>query len=325
MASERERAQALLLGVALGDALGWPVEFIDRPGILVKYGRPGILEPPDPALYTDDTQMTAAVAEALVEAGHRDLDVLMGSMARKFIGWKRDPSTPSRAPGATSIRGVNALERGAPWREAGVKDSKGCGSCMRVAPVGFFYQGDPGRLQNIARAQGVLTHRHPTADAACVAGAYLVKLALDGVAPSEYPQRVLKFGYGISAEFDAAIGRMTAVLAWPDEEAALNHIGPTRGGGWIAEEAIAMALYCVMRHPSDYVSAVRLAANITGDSDSVASIAGGLVAARLGCSVIPADWLERLENRQYLIDLANRLADKKAAMNAGTQPAVGLV
>ncbi len=325
MLSERERAQALLLGVALGDALGWPVEFLDRPSILVKYGRPGILAPPDPALYTDDTQMSIAVAEALVEAGHRDLDVLMGSMARHFIGWKRDPSTPGRAPGATSIRGVNALERGAPWREAGVKDSKGCGSCMRVAPVGYFYQHDPGRLQNIARAQGVLTHRHPTADAACIGGAYLVKLALDGVDPREYPERLLKFGYGISAEFDAAIARVPAVLDWPDEEAALNHVGPTRGGGWVAEEAIAMALYCVMRYPSDYVGCVRVAANITGDSDSVASIAGGIVAARLGCSVLPADWLARLENRDGLIALANRLADKKAEMNAAAQQRAGLV
>src|SRR5574342_1415912 len=144
--SDRERARAMLLGLALGDALGWPVEFLDRPRILVKYGRGGILEPPDPALYTADTQMTIAVAEALIEAGHRDLDVLMGAMARHFIGWKRDPTTPSRAPGATSIRGVNALERGAQWREAGVKDSKGCGSCVRVAPVGYLYQFDPGRL-----------------------------------------------------------------------------------------------------------------------------------------------------------------------------------
>ena len=322
MSSEHESAQALILGVALGDALGWPVEFMDRPAILVKYGRPGIQEPPDPALYTDDTQMTAAVAEALIEAGHRDLDVLMGAMARHFIGWKRDPNTPSRAPGATSIRGVNALERGAPWREAGVKDSKGCGSCMRVAPVGYLYQTDTGRLQNIARAQGVLTHRHPTADAACIAGAYLVKLALDGVHPSEYPDRILRFGYGISPEFDAAIERVTTVLAWPDEEAALHVVGPTRGGGWIAEEAIAMALYCVMRHPTDYVSAVRLAANITGDSDSVASIAGGVLAARLGLGCLPAEWVARLENRDYLLGLAGRLAEKKLAL-AAAQRSIG--
>ena len=67
---------------------------------------------------------------------------------------------------------------------------------------------------------------------------------------------------------DEAIERVTRVLAWPDEEAALNFIGPTRGGGWIAEEAIAMALYCVMRHPSDYVAAVRLAPRTSGPSSA---------------------------------------------------------
>src|SRR5689334_20561124 len=154
---DRDRARAMLYGLALGDALGWPVEFMGRPEILANYGRTGIQAPPDPALYTDDTQMSAAIAEGLIEAGHRDLDVLMGAVARNFIGWKRDPTTPQRAPGATSIRGVNALERGAPWRESGVKDSKGCGACMRVAPVGYLYQGDTGRLQSVARAQGTLT------------------------------------------------------------------------------------------------------------------------------------------------------------------------
>jgi ADP-ribosylglycohydrolase len=313
-----ERAFGMFFGLALGDALGWPVEFMTRPEILARYGRAGILAPPDPALYTDDTQMSIAVAEALVEAGHRDLDVLMGAVARNFIGWKRDPSTPQRAPGATSIRGVNALERGAPWREAGVRDSKGCGACMRVAPVGYLYQHEPGRLQSVARAQGVLTHRHPTSDAACVAAAYLIKLALDDVDPADYPGQVLKFIGGFAPEFDAAIERVAEALGWPDEETALHHIGPTRGGGWIAEEAVAMSLYCVLRHPSDYVAAVRLGANISGDSDSVASIAGGILGARLGAGAMPEDWLARLENRDYLGDLANRLAQKKADLLVAT-------
>jgi ADP-ribosylglycohydrolase len=313
---DRDRARGLIYGLALGDALGWPVEFMELPQILSKYGRGGISEPPDPALYTDDTQMSAAVAEALIEAGERDLDVLMGAVARNFIGWKRDPITPSRAPGATSIRGVNALERGAPWREAGVKDSKGCGACMRVAPVGYLYQGDAGRLQSVARAQGTLTHRHPTADAACIGAAYLVKLALDNVDPVDYPGRMLGFAGGHAPEFDNAIMRVEPVLDWPDAEAALHSIGPTRGGGWIAEEAVAMALYCVMRHPADYAAAVRLAANISGDSDSVASITGGILGARLGTRPIPADWVARLENREYLTDLADRLAGKKSQMLA---------
>ena len=312
--ADRDRARGMIYGLALGDALGWPVEFMDLPQILAKYGRGGITEPPDPALYTDDTQMSAAVAEALIEAGQRDLDVLMGAVARHFIGWKRDPVTPTRAPGATSIRGVNALERGAPWREAGVKDSKGCGACMRVAPVGYLYQGDPGRLQSVARAQGTLTHRHPTADAACIGAAYLIKLALDGVPTESYPTRLLSFAGGKAPEFDQAIDRVCQALEWSDAEAALHFIGPTRGGGWIAEEAVAMALFCVLRHEDNYPAAVQLAANISGDSDSVAAIAGGIIGARVGTSALPAAWVARLENREYLTDLADRLAAKKLQM-----------
>jgi ADP-ribosylglycohydrolase len=311
--SDRDAARAVILGAALGDALGWPVEFLERSHIRAKYGRAGITAPPDPALYTDDTQMSAAIAEALIEAGEADLDALMDAIARRFIAWKNDPVTPTRAPGTTSIRGVNALEHGAPWREAGVKGSKGCGSCMRVSPIGYFFQHDESKLKNVARAQGWMTHRHPAADAACIAAAYLVKLALDGVPCTEYPGLVLTAAAGLSNEFDAAIGRVTEALHWTDDEAALNHIGPTRGGGWIAEEAVAMALYCVLTRPDDFAAAVALGANISGDSDTVASIAGGIVAARLGPAAIPEDWIARLENRDGLEGLAERLAEKKRA------------
>jgi len=311
----RDPARAVIFGLALGDALGWPVEFLDRTRIRAKYGRIGILAPPDPALYTDDTQMSAAVAEALVEAGEADLDTLMGALSRKFIAWKNDPVTPGRAPGTTCIRGVNALELGAPWREAGVKDSKGCGSCMRVAPIGYFYQHNTSALANVARSQNWLTHRHPAADAASIAAAYLVKLALDGFHPAEFPQRVLAFTAGMSSEFETAIRRVIEAKDWPDVETGLIHVGSTRGGGWIAEEAVAMALYCALRHPDDYVAAVRLGANIDGDSDSVASITGGIIGARLGLGALPSDWIARLENRDYLAGLADRLADKKAKLN----------
>ncbi len=314
-------ARAVLFGLALGDALGWPVEFMELSQVRARYGREGITAPPDPALYTDDTQMSIAVAEALVEAGDGDMEALMTAMARRFIAWKNDPVTASRAPGTTCIRGVNALERGAPWREAGVKDSKGCGSCMRVAPIGFFYQHAPETLIGVARSQGWTTHRHSTADAACIGAAYLVKLALDGVAPEEFPDRLLSATGGVSDEFAAAIQRVRHVKDWSDEEAALNHIGPTRGGGWIAEEAVAMALYCVLKHPDDYAAAVRLGANISGDSDSVASIAGGILGARLGLSAIPPDWIARLENREYVAGLADRLAEKKVQMENVTRHA----
>jgi ADP-ribosylglycohydrolase len=312
--SDLDSARAVIYGLALGDALGWPVEFFARSHIRAKYGRAGITVPPDPALYTDDTQMSTAMAEALVESGEKDIDTFMTSLANKFVAWKNDPITATRAPGTTCIRGVNALELGAPWNEAGVKDSKGCGACMRVAPIGYFYQHDVSSLSNIARSQAWLTHRHPTSDAASVGAAYLVKLALDGAEPQVFPDRLLSFVGGQSDEFEEAIKRVIEVRDWPDAEAALDHIGRTRGGGWIAEEAVAMALYCVLKHPDNYTAAVILGANIDGDSDTVACITGGILGARLGLAALPQNWLTRLENRDYLGHLADRLAEKKSSM-----------
>jgi ADP-ribosylglycohydrolase len=187
--------------------------------------------------------------------------------------------------------------------------------------VGYLYQADTPRLERVAKAQGVLTHRHPTADTACVAAAYVVKLALDGVQPDAYVAALRTLVGGRAEDFDAALDRLEGALGWPDEETALRAIGPTRGGGWIAEEAVAMALYCVIRRPADFAASLRLAANIAGDSDSVAALAGGIQGARLGTSAIPPAWVARLENREYLTKLAERLADKKAASLAAPRRA----
>lgn len=298
------QAQSMMLGLALGDALGYATEFKSLPEIKAIYGPQGIQEPPDPALYSDDTQMTIALAEGLLDAGiNAPLDELMNAVSRRFVIWAQ--TAPSRAPGNTCLTGARNLAQGIPWREAGVAESKGCGSAMRVAPLGYLYQHQPDRLREIAQASALLTHGHPTAIAAALAAAYLVKLALDGVSPAEYMQRVMTVTEGMSDELDAAILRVGHVLGWGSEESAMRHIGE----GWVAEEAVALALYCVLRHPDDYAACVRRAANSDGDSDSVACIAGGIVAARRGAlDAIPSHWIRRTENRAVLLDLGMRLA-----------------
>lgn len=87
----------------------------------------------------------------------------------------------------------------------------------------------------------------------------------------------------------------------------MRHIGE----GWFGDEAVALALYCVIRYPGDYIGCVRRGANLTGDSDSVASIAGGISAAYLGLTAIPAAWQERVEGRDELLDLGERLASAR--------------
>jgi ADP-ribosylglycohydrolase len=303
--------EAILLGLALGDALGWPVEFIWLPGIRERYGAAGIVDVPDPAVYTDDTQMTVALMRGLIDAGPRaSLDEQMAGVGARFGEWRRDPAIEVTSPGTTCKSGLDRYLAGTSWRLSGIEHSKGNGAAMRVLPVGFLYQHDEARLRDLAVAQSVITHRHPAGVAGAVAVAYAVKLALDGVPMEQWVRRILAFVDGMSDELDAALLRIGHVLAWNDEDDALKHLGE----GWVAEEAAALALYCCLRRPDSYVEAIRLGVNITGDSDSIGCIAGGIMAARLGEAAIPAEWIGRLRDADALRGLARDFSALRAAL-----------
>ena len=298
-----DKCKGMLFGLAIGDALGRPTEFMSLKNIQSKYGPDGIQDLPEQALYTDDTQMTIAIAEALIRTGDQDLETIMDAVKDEFIKWRNSPEN-NRAPGNACLAGVSNMERGVHWSESGVPDSKGCGSAMRVAPIGYFYQHDPDKLMQVARASGLCTHGHRTAVAASVGAAYLVKLALDNVDPGSMISAVLEFTNGISREFGQAVLKIDECLDWSDEEKALNYLGE----GWIGEEAVALALYCFLKYPDDYKKAVLRGANTNGDSDSVACIAGSISGAYLGIEAIPDDWRKRIEKSEDLEDLAGRLS-----------------
>jgi len=237
-----DKAKGIIFGLAIGDALGKPTEFMSLTEIKRKYGPKGIQDlPTKPALYTDDTQMSIAIAEALIKAGNHDIDTIMDAIKDEFIKWRHSPEN-NRAPGNTCLVGVSNMERGVHWSESGVSDSKGCGSAMRVAPIGYYYQKDPEKLKQVARASGICTHGHRTAVAASIGAAYLVKLALDGVAPEKMPAKLRGFTSGISKEFDDAILKVEKCLYWEDEDNALKYLGE----GWVGEEAVALSLYCFL-------------------------------------------------------------------------------
>jgi len=304
---DSDKAKGLLFGLAIGDALGYPTEFMTLRQIKSDFGPEGITDFPDsPALFTDDTQMSIAIAGALIQVGDQDLETIMEAIKEEFIKWRHSPEN-NRAPGNACLAGVLNMERGMHWSESGVADSKGCGSAMRVAPIGYFYQHDPDKLKQVARASGICTHGHRTAVAASIGAAYLVKLALDGIEPDRMIPETLSFTAGISRELDTALSKVSECLDWPNEEDALKHLG----GGWIGEEAVALALYCFLKYPGDYTKTVLRGANTNGDSDSVACIAGGISGAYLGIDAIPDKWINNIEKTQYLHSLADRLYRKK--------------
>ena len=83
------------------------------------------------------------------------------------------------------------------------------------------------------------------------------------------------------------------------------------GEGWVAEEAVASAMYCFWKHPNDYYRAVHAAINTDGDSDSIGTITGSVLGARLGIEAIPMSWRENVENSDYLHDLGRRLFESR--------------
>lgn len=303
-------ARSILLGGALGDSLGWPVEFLQRDEIVRAFGSAGITVPPTPALTSDDTEMTLALGTALVEAGEQPVDVLMIAVTAAYVRWL-ETHDPSRAPGTTCLAGARALQRGVPWWLAGIPDGAGCGAAMRVAPVGFLYQHDEAKLTAVAAASARATHGAPAAIAAAVGTAFAIKYALDGVSAADLADRVICSLGPQCPPIEQTVERFKAARSIVPNVAALESIG----AGWLGHEALFMALLCVERHPDSLVEALRLAANINGDSDSVASIAGGIQGARLGAGALPSLWVEALEGRAVLEALAAALAEKKAQLD----------
>ena len=319
------RASGSLFGLAYGDALGRPTEFLTVAQIERSYGPGGPRElVGQPALVTDDTQLGLAVAWALHEAPEATPGVLEPLLRARFVAWAHSPEN-NRAPGMTCLRACGGLAQGLPWRRATMENSKGCGANMRVTPVGLAPGYDLDTLAGVAQLQAALTHGHPTGLAASELTAYAVRLLRDGSAPSEVPallrqrareQRTVyrgewlenlwqRPGIDYPADFAAlgwdeclaALDRLDAALSRPDDGG-----DPCRetGEGWVAEEALATALLCALRHRDDPVSALARAATTVGDSDSIACLTGALLGAAYGMPAWPAQWRDQIEYADQL-------------------------
>ena len=325
------KASGCMFGLAYGDALGKPTEFWNYDQIIDEYGPAGPLDLyGNPALVTDDTQMTLAVADAL-------LDVLAGPTAltaenlgphlrQRYLAWAISPEN-NRAPGMTCLRAIGRMSEGLAWTQATEQNSKGCGANMRVAPIGLVPGlSDPERAA-AAQFQAALTHGHPTALAASDLTAFAVRWLADGMPSADLltalQERCVEQGKtyhenwlgslwqrpGVDSPEDFiargwreclhALGRVATAVHAPNRDA-----DPclATGAGWIAEEALATALHCFLLYPDpeQVVAMLGRGAATSGDSDSIASIAGAFAGAAHGFAAWPADWADQIE---YHIEL----------------------
>ena len=183
----------VMFGLAYGDALGRPTEFMNGEK-LKKLGTPfrkavGINHPRQ-GIATDDTQMSIAVAAAAL--GEHDPNILTDRFIREFVRWQLDPASTDgrRSPGTTCMSAVSALrriEQPSQWITTTRPDSKGNGANMRVAPLALRTDWTWKQLAEAAQLQAAITHGHPTALAAADLTAFAVRLLLEGVSKPGEP------------------------------------------------------------------------------------------------------------------------------------------
>jgi ADP-ribosylglycohydrolase len=326
----KRAATGALLGLALGDALGFPTEFNDVPSILAKCGPWREMELPRPAIVTDDTQMTLAVGRALrtaMDRGVLSTQEMVEPLRQEFIAWNRSPEN-NRAPGNTCLRACELLESTALWQDASQIGSKGCGANMRVAPVGLIPGLSDEQRAGAAQLQSALTHGHPTALAASDLTAHAVRLLAQGAEPTglvgqlrsyavenrtRYHERWLGDLWTRSqdptAEHFIARGWDDCLEILNRLQEAVRSVSPetdpclATGEGWIAEEALATGLLCFLLFVDEPVTALRRAACTAGDSDSIACLAGAFAGAYHGADVWPTEWADRIEYQSELATL----------------------
>ncbi|MFE5325659.1 ADP-ribosylglycohydrolase family protein [Embleya sp. NPDC056575] len=338
MVGNAERVRGSMFGLAYGDALGAPTEFLSYAQIVRRYDLPGPMDlEGTPAQVTDDTQMGLAVARALIDAradgGAFTAERLTPLLVDRFLAWWDSPDN-TRAPGHTCMSACAELAAGRAWPDATRRGSKGCGANMRVTPLGLLDGVDEADRCGAAQLQSAITHGHPTALAASDLTATAVHALRTGAPIAELPallrahaeaRREVYRGdwlgddlwrgpFADTPEGFVARGwdECLAVLDRLDQAVAEGdrRADPCRitGAGWIAEEALATAVLCVVLYPDDPRSAVARAAGSSGDSDSIAALAGAMIGAAHGIDAWPAAWSERIEYRAELAETSAALA-----------------
>ena len=326
-----EKIYACLMAGAMGDALGYTIEFMDYPSIQKKYGSSGICDLAlrrEKALISDDTQMTLFTNDAMVRAYWRCTERGIRAPIEHYVyrgylcwletqgfvsdkkGWFSELNgVPAlnhrRAPGNTCLSALASGKMGT--MEEPINNSKGCGGVMRAAPLGFDPRwGNP--LENGAKCAAT-THGHPMG---WVPAGMLSDIVYKAIYCEYQDLEILikdafsdlKATYGHItgfAEFEDMIHQAIRLSHEDTADAAAIH---TIGRGWVGDEALAIAVYCCLKHRNDLKACLISAVNHSGDSDSTGAIAGNILGAWLGGAAIPKDWEEKTELSEVIRDQA---------------------
>lgn len=352
-----DRYLGCLLGGAVGDALGAPVEHLSMDEIKRRFGTSGVAGYVEfwsgQGAFTDDTQMSLFTAEGLIMSGPREpggepapgsgraesdgedlyrrrksAAALLESVHRSYLRWLltqgQEPNWAKartteaslksegrlikerglwvqRSPGMTCLAALRSGRSGTTADPINV--SKGCGGVMRAAPAGLWGR-NPEEAFRLGCEIAAITHGNPSGflPAGCLASMIAVLVGGGGLDESlDRSTAILRTWNGHGETLDSLdkarrlAGAGTGAASEDIERISGTRRGPALGGGWTAEESLAIAVYCAFRFPDDFRAGVLAAVNHDGDSDSTAAVAGNILGTKLGRDGVPREWIEGLD------------------------------
>lgn len=341
-----DKYRGCLIGGAVGDALGYPVEFMSLAAIKEKYGENGITEyelHDGVARISDDTQMTLFTATGILHGETRGcVRGLAGPpwgyvwlsykdwyrtqtetypMSGNHFSWLDDiPELFSRrAPGNTCMSVLAAGKEGSVKNP--INNSKGCGGVMRVAPIGLHFSEENNHwnysIMEIGAETAALTHGHPLGYIPAAALSYLISLLAHTNIPLEDAvdemccKTSCEYGDGDEQWFYGDFRDLIDKARFMAEDKRINDQDAISelGEGWVAEEALAIAIFCALRYSNDFEKAIITSVNHDGDSDSTGAITGNILGAYLGLSKIPERFLKNLELKDIIMEIADDLSE----------------
>jgi ADP-ribosylglycohydrolase len=303
-----------LVGTAIGDALGQPYEGFLRPQL----DKIGNLKKNYRGRYTDDTQLTLAIANSLIEGGGYNRDILI----QKFVDWLEEPPI---GPGAGCLTGVYNLAKGV----IKPSNSGGNGTAMRVSPIGYLYhrKEDLDLLKKYAIDSSVLTHDHWAASAGAITVARAVAYVLnhDEIDTRKFINTLAKFiNEPEFKEFHEYLLELPDYFEMPVKD-ALRELGLKgvkspfieifntpyiKGKGVISGytvPTVLSAIYTFLLTPNSYITSVEEVIRGAGDTDTTAAICGAISGAFNGIEEIPDILIDNLKDRDRIFSTAKKL------------------
>ncbi len=339
---EKNRIKGSIVGGAIGDAHGYPVEFLfTYEHICQKYGERGITRlvtehwatgDQIKAEVSDDTQMTLFTACGLLNAAEKG-GAPVPAITQAYLEWLYTQNALSkpiskdcwitdvedlhsrRAPGNTCISSLCDIARSIKPNN----NSKGCGGVMRIAPIplyGFAKNRitDIKALDRLVAEVSEITHQHPLGYIPSAFVSHIIYRLASDENPTrtdfeKYCREALAVVRGMYPMYSDDVDYFThlcekAMQLTSCEAADVENIGKL-GEGWVAEETVAIAVYCVLKYLDDFEEALIAAVNHKGDSDSTGAVTGNILGAALGYDAIP----EHFKNNVELLDVMLQVCD----------------